>query len=71
MESLIRDIVERFKADPSQASLTLSYLPNGKFYASICRYLQGGGRGKQVVCSAQGETLESCIDALHLVWGNS
>mgnify|MGYP000231631799 FL=1 len=68
LELLIRAIVERFPSDPSQPSVTLSFIQNNLmqwvYYASIIRYKAAYGQSKEVFLIAEHQTLEGVVKEL-------
>ncbi len=73
MSDLIRiclDLKAVFSKDPSAPGVTVSNLPNGRWYVSALRYTQPMGKGKVVLAKAQGLDLQSAlstlVDEMHL-----
>jgi hypothetical protein len=50
-----------YKFDPSAASIVLSYLPNGMYYGSACRYRAKFGQEKVVICKSIQATLDAVL----------
>lgn len=71
LESLIDRLVKHYVDDPSTPSVVLSFLPNGHWYASIVRYREPFGLGKQVMASAEGETLSEAIHKIAQTYRNA
>lgn len=66
--SLIRAVVDKYPDDPCTPSVTLSWLPDRQeWYASVVRYHERFGMGKQVVTKVSAPTFEACVQQL-LVW---
>ena len=64
LTKLTEAIAEKWKGDPSRASLVLSSLGGGQYYAAAVRYTERYGEGKKVVCNAKGSTLASTVGVL-------
>lgn len=65
LQELVKDVVARFAADPTAASVALSWLEDRQlWYASVARYTGKYAEGKRVVAKATGETMEACLAAL-------
>lgn len=63
LNKLTQAVTFKFKEDKTAPGITLSCLKKG-FYCSVVRYDGAFAKGKQVVCSARGDTLEQAIQAV-------
>lgn len=63
LEALIEAIVNHYASDPSTPSVTLSCV-NGRWYASIIRYREPYGEGKQVLAKCTDDTLLGAIQGV-------
>lgn len=62
LQELIQSVVLKYPDDPSAPSVVLSWLEDRqRWYASAVRYTEKFGRGKVVMCSATGESLEEAL----------
>lgn len=68
LELLARAITETWATDPTTPGLVCSYLPyesdDKQFYVSVVRYDQLFGKGKRVVFTAKGESLDAAARAV-------
>lgn len=64
LEEIVKKIAENFPDDPSQPSLVLSALKNGKYYGSVVRYTESFGGGKQVTFKTMKDTVDEVLKAI-------
>jgi hypothetical protein len=63
MEKLTDAISYKFREDKTAPGVTTSRLKKG-YYCSVVRYDGAFAKGKQVVCSARGDSLTSALKSL-------
>lgn len=63
MQKLTDAISYKYKEDKTAPGLTTSRLKKG-YYCSVVRYDGAFAKGKQVVCSARGDDLNSALKSL-------
>ena len=69
MEELLKSVQAAYAEDSSGAGLSIAWLADTEeYYASVVRYAERFGRGKQVICSARSADLESCLRGLREQW---
>jgi hypothetical protein len=68
LELLLTVITDQWKGDPSAPGVTLSRLPNGLYYGSLCRYHGGFGNTREIVAKAQDADLGKVIRILGNVY---
>jgi len=62
LEELVKLVPAYYAEDPTAAGITISWVEDEeKFYASVCRFREPFGKGKQVLACEYGETLEGAI----------
>lgn len=67
LEDIVKKIAENFPDDPSQPSLVLSVLKNGKYYGSVVRYTESFGGGKQVAFKCVADTVDEILKKIEEV----
>lgn len=65
---IVKEVAEHYASDPSRASVTVSFLADGTYYASIVRYTKRLGEGKEVVTRLRDTTLEAAIAGVYENW---
>lgn len=66
---LMHEIVAMYGNDPCSPSVTMSFIVRRhEYYASVVRYRERLGMGKDVVCKAAHETLEGAVALLAQKW---
>ncbi len=66
LTKVLKAIGEKWKEDPSRASLVLSDLGADGFYASVVRYKKAYGEEKEVVAGAKASSLQSAVTMVML-----
>lgn len=61
LEAITKQLSEMFPEDPSAPCITVSLLPNGNFYVSLCRFQQRMGEGRIVLVKCQRDSLEEAL----------
>ncbi len=61
LNKLTQAVSFQFKDDKTSPGVTVSALKKG-FYASVVRYTGAIAKGKVVVCSARGDTLDAALE---------
>jgi hypothetical protein len=63
MDKLTKAIAFKYKEDKTAPGLTVSSLKKG-YYCSVVRYSGAFAKGKTVVCSARGTTLDEALQGV-------
>lgn len=63
LDKLTKAIAFAYKDDKTAPGVTVASLPKGQYYCSIVRYDGAFGKGKKVLCSAQGNSLGAAVKA--------
>ena len=63
LDKLTKAIAFAYKTDKTAPGVTVAALPKGQYYCSVVRYDSAFGKGKKVVCSAQGDTIGAAVKA--------
>jgi len=68
IEIILRAVQELYPHDKSAPGLVLAWVPEKGFYASLVRYNEPGGAGKQRITFAFGKTLDAALKTLTVEW---
>jgi len=68
LETFLKALPEAYPNDRTTPGLSVAFLENGKFYASVCRYEGYGGRDKTVLTKSLGDTLQEALNGLAGSW---
>jgi hypothetical protein len=63
LDKLTKAVSFQFKEDKTSPGVTVSALKKG-YYASVVRYTGAIAKGKVVVCSARGDTLDAALEGV-------
>lgn len=63
LDKLTQAVSFQFKDDKTSPGITVSALKKG-YYASVVRYSSAFAKGKTVVCSARGDTLDQALEGV-------
>lgn len=63
LDKLTRAVSYQYKDDKTSPGVTVSALRKG-YYASVVRYSEAFAKGKTVVCSARGDTLDQALEGV-------
>jgi hypothetical protein len=61
LEAITKQLTDMFPDDPSAPCVTVSLLPNGKFYVSLCRFRERMGQGREVLVKCQRDSLDEAL----------
>jgi len=63
LDKLTQAVSYQYKTDKTSPGVTVSSLKKG-YYASVVRYSDAFAKGKSVVCSARGDTLDQALEGV-------